>query len=70
MARLCKACRQPLDGDPRDHDCPEADLPGPEERFANLKRTNAQAGRSGFKGGVISCVSLFLFSFCQGRGGR
>jgi hypothetical protein len=23
MARLCAACRQPLDGDPRLHDCPE-----------------------------------------------
>ena len=23
MARLCRACRQPLDGDPQDHDCPE-----------------------------------------------
>lgn len=22
MARICKACRQPVD-DPRDHDCPE-----------------------------------------------
>lgn len=24
MARICKACRQPLD-DPRDHDCPAED---------------------------------------------
>lgn len=27
MARICKACRQPLDGDPRLHDCPEGDEP-------------------------------------------
>lgn len=25
MARLCKACRQVLDGDPRLHDCPDED---------------------------------------------
>ena len=24
MARICKACRQPVD-DPRDHDCPAED---------------------------------------------
>jgi hypothetical protein len=27
MARLCKACRLPVD-DPRDHDCPDDDDPG------------------------------------------
>lgn len=31
MARICKACRQPVD-DPRDHDCPVEDHePGGDE---------------------------------------
>jgi hypothetical protein len=25
MARLCRACRQVLEGDPRLHDCPDED---------------------------------------------
>lgn len=34
MARLCKACRQRLDGDPRLHDCPAEDVPdGPEDEY-------------------------------------
>ena len=30
MARICAACRLPV-GDPRDHDCPAADIPEPDE---------------------------------------
>lgn len=37
MARLCKACRQVLDGDPRLHDCPEDDGPdGPDEDESDI----------------------------------
>jgi hypothetical protein len=30
MARICKACRQPVGRNPQDHDCP-ADEPDPED---------------------------------------
>lgn len=35
MARICSNCRQPVDGNPREHDCPDDDLEpegdGPDE---------------------------------------